>query len=114
MYDYPEPDLPYWLSNEEVKKRISESYYALKEKNPFIELYICKDCLYEMKKSGEIKKMRFSIDDKEVSNLRHLDQTMYFLTEPLDENLELSEKYQKLASPIMVNIEDYPAYSSYF
>ena len=58
--------------------------------------------------------MRFSIDDKEVSNLRHLDQTMYFLTEPLDENLELSEKYQKLASPIMVNIEDYPAYSSYF
>ena len=114
MYDYPEPDLPYWLSNEEVKKRISESYYALKEKNPFIELYICKDCLYEMKKSGEIKKMRFSIDDKEVSNLRHLDQTMYFLTEPLDENLELPEKYQKLASPIMVNIEDYPAYSSYF
>ena len=114
MYDYPEPDLPYWVGNEEVRKRISESYYALKEKNPFIELYICKDCLYEMKKSGEIKKMRFSIDDKEVSNLRHLDQTMYFLTEPLDENLELPEKYQKLASPIMVNIEDYPAYSSYF
>ena len=39
---------------------------------------------------------------------------MYFLTEPRDENLELSEKYQKLASPIMVNIEDYPTYSKNF
>ena len=69
-----------------------------------------------MEKSGEIKKMRFSIDDKEisVSNLSQLDKAMYFLTEPLDENLELPEKYQKLASPIMVNIEDYPACSNYF
>lgn len=116
IYGYPEPELPYWLCNEEIKKKISESYYALKEKNLFIELYICKDCLCEMEKSGKIKKMRFSIDDKEISisNLRQLDKTMYFLTEPLDENLELPEKYQKLASPIMVNIEDYPACSNYF
>ena len=111
IYGYSEPDLPYWLGNEEIKKKISESYYALKEKNPFIELYICRDCLYEMEKSGEIKEMHFSIDDKDW---RRWDHTMHFLTELLDENLELSEKYQKLASPIMVNIEDYPTYSKNF
>ena len=111
IYGYSEPDLPYWLGNEEIKKKISESYYALKEKNPFIELYICRDCLYEMEKSGEIKEMHFSIDDKDW---RRWDHTMHFLTELLDENFELPEKYQKLVSPIMVNIEDYPTYSKNF
>ncbi len=108
VYNREEPSLPYWIRDEEDKKKIYESFYALKENNPFIELYICEDCLSNMKKLGEVKEISFKIDaEEDFYNYNYWTdsvQTIHFLTEPLDENLKLPEKYQKLATQI--NVED--------